>query len=106
MKTCFARFRSRVDAIDGIGFGYGWTANKNRQQSHTHASFVFDLGLRGGMPQSFEMHIFSPKYSLFWNYKVKNIKQNKIYGLSSFGGVKEIMIVWKTLRFSCQKNKI
>ena len=87
--------------------GSGMAGQQTRTgNSRTHASFVFDLGLRGGMPQSFEMHIFSPKYSLFWNYKVKNIKQNKIYGLSSFGGVKEIMIVWKTLRFSCQKNKI
>ena len=61
-----------------------------------HASFV-DLGLCDGMLQSFKIFIFSLKYSLVWN-EIKNVKQQKIYRLSSLGGVKEI--VWKVLQFS------
>ena len=49
------------------------------------------------MPQSFEIFIFSLKYFLFWNI-IKNVKRNKIYGLNSFSGVKEI--VRKALQFS------
>ena len=60
-----------------------------------HASFV-DLGLCDGMLQSFKIFIFSLKYSLVWN-EIKNVKQQKIYRLSSLGGVKEI--VWKVLQF-------
>ena len=41
--------------------------------------------------------IFSLKYSLFWNI-IKNVKPNKLYGLSSFSGVKEI--VRKAMQFS------
>ena len=64
--------------------------------SQMHASFV-DLGLCDGMLQSFKIFIFSLKYSLVWN-EIKNVKQKKIYRLSSLGGVKEI--VWKVLQFS------
>ena len=46
--------------------------------------------------------IFSLKYSLFWNI-IKNVKPNKVYGLSSFSGGKEI--VRKALQFSRIKNK-
>ena len=35
------------------------------------------------MPQSFQIYIFPPKYSLFWN-KIKNIKQHNIYGQRLF----------------------
>ena len=66
-----------------------------------HASFV-DLGLCDGMLQSFKIFIFSLKYSLVWN-EIKNVKQQKIYRLSSLGGVKEI--VWKVLQFSWKKKR-
>ena len=54
------------------------------------------------MPQSFVFFIFSLKYSLFWNI-IKNVKQNKIYGLSSSSGVKEI--VRKALQFFLEKRE-
>ena len=78
-------------AIAGLG-------NKNRQQSNAGFlcwSRIYDCVMECLSLLNFR--IFSLKHFLFWNI-IKNVKPNKIYGPSSFNGVKEI--VRKALQFS------
>ena len=95
----FSLFHIHLNVLGSGMTGQNKTVTRTRN-SRTGVLLCSDLGLHDGMSQSFEIYIFSLKYSLFWNI-IKNVKQNKIYGLSSFRGVKEI--VRKALQFSKKK---
>ena len=56
--------------------GQNKTVTRTRN-SRTGMLLCSDLGLHDGMSQSFEIYIFSLKYSLYWN-KIKNVSKAKI----------------------------